>query len=316
MTDSFTARAARRSAWLALVIPLLSGCENGARIELFPTKKPVEPPPAPTGPATAREALAAINANLAAIRGALYGSPATVSFSFRDERGRDRRFIGHPAMLIFENPRCFVLEIRSSIGGTVARIGSNDLRYWLWVDIPDERRMWWGTWAALRAGQARKLAAPPDQLLDSLMMRPLPEKPRDGLKPILERSDGETRLVFQGLDGEGYPFNRRVFTLDPNPPHLPIAIVERDPAGNVVLSAELRDYEPVGDEEGAPLVPRRYVLNWPQDGSELRLDLGRLRYRTKTETFCDFPEWDGEVEPLDMQADDSQEYFGRADRTE
>jgi hypothetical protein len=256
----------------------------------------VEPRP----PREAREALQRINENLAKIDGAVY-CKALTSFRFRDANGNDRRFIGHPATVIFESPRCLYFDIKHSLGGSVARIGSNDERYWLWVDTPETRKLWHGTWEALEQGRARRLAVPPNQLLDALMMRPLSESLPGGLEPLLLFDGRNRRLMFLELDEAGWPFASRELVLDRQPPHMPVEIIDRLRDGRVVMHAHLRGYRPIkGTGPDGPYTPRNYVVYWEVDQAEMRLDFSDVRYRTREAPFCEFPDqWDGEVESLD-----------------
>lgn len=268
------------------LLALLGGC-NGRQIGGIP-------------PRDAREALARINANLARIERALY-CRATTSFRFRDANGVDRRFLFQPATVIFEAPRCLYFDIKHSLGGSVAHIGSNDEHYWLWVDIPDSRKLWYGTWAALEEGRARRLSVPPNQLLDALMFRPLPERLPDGLRPVLHVAGDDQRLLFLELDSADWPRTRRELVLDPRPPYMPVEIIDRLPDGRVAMHAYLSDYRPVrGSGPDGPYTARRFVVYWELDEAEMRLDLNDVRYRTRDIPFCEFPaDWQGEVELLD-----------------
>jgi len=254
----------------------------------------------PLPPRDARQAIQRINDNLAKIDGALY-CPALTSFRFRDANGADRRFIGHPATVIFEAPRCLYFDIKSALAGTVARIGSNDEHYWLWIDTAETRKLWHGRWEALRPGGVRRMAVPPNELLVALMMRPLPEWMPGTSKPLLWISGNVHRLVFVGLDEAGWPYTKRELLLDPQPPYMPAEIIDRLPDGRVVMHAYLRNYKPVkGSGPDGPHTPRNYVVYWELDEAEMRLDFSDVRYRTKDTRFCDFPEaWEGDVESLD-----------------
>jgi hypothetical protein len=256
----------------------------------------VEPRP----PREAREALQRINENLAKIDGALY-CKALTSFRFRDANGDDRRFIGHPATVIFESPRCLYFDIKHSLGGSVARIGSNDARYWLWVDTPETRKLWHGSWEARVQGRARRLAVPPDQLLDALMMRPLPESLPGGVEPLLVFDGRNRRLMFLELDEAGWPYATRELLLDRRPPHLPVEIIDRLRDGRVVMHAHLKGYKPVqGTGPEGPYTPRNYVVYWELDQAEMRLDFSDVRYRTKDTPYYKFQEhWKAEVESIE-----------------
>jgi hypothetical protein len=258
------------------------------------------PPPPPFR--DARAAMRHVNDNLTKIDGALYcNSSALVSFRFRDAEERDRRFIGHPTTVIFEAPRCLYFDIKHSLGGSVAHIGSNDERYWVWVDTPELRKLWWGYWDDEDGGRSSGgLPIPPGLLLDALLMRPLPESVPGGLPPLM--IDGNTcRLLFQRLGQDGWPYVAREMVLDKRPPYQPVEIIDRLSDGRVVMQARIGKYRPVKDTgKDGPQTARHYVVHWPLNEAEMRLDLGRVRYRTKDVPFCEFPEyWQGEMEQID-----------------
>ncbi len=270
---------------------LIVGCNGGRGLGM--RGKPVPP-------RDARQAMERINANLEKIEGALY-CPGLTSFRFRDANGRDRRFLWHDATVIFEAPRCLYFDIKHTLGGSVARIASNDEQYWLWVDAPETRKLWHGRWQVLEAGGARPMAVPPDQLLDALMLRPLPVWPDGALKPLLRIAGNDQRLLFIGLAEDGWTYVKRELVLDPKPPYMPLEIIDRGADGRVVMHAYLKKYRPVKDSgpEG-PWTARKYVVYWELDRSEMRLDFSEVRYRTKDTPFCNFPhEWDGELDSLD-----------------
>lgn len=281
----------RGSAHLVLaalvgLLALLTGCPDANR---------------GIAPQSAREAMQRIEENYQRIAGPLQ-CDATVSFSFVDDDGAKRRFIGHPSTIIFNAPRCLYIDVKSAIGGSVARIGSNDDRYWLWFDANDTRKLFWGTWQALDEGRARKLPLPPDQLLDVLMLRALPDCVGAGLRPLLRFEGAEQRLLFVQVDDDGWPTLQREVRLDPNPPYLPLRITDRDAAGRIVMNADISDYRIVEGAGKTPyLIARRFVIDWPLGDATLRIDLGRVRLRTTPLTgVCDFPTgWKGEIEPLD-----------------
>ncbi len=172
-------------AALPLLGMLIAGCNGGHGIGV--RGKPVPP-------RDAHQAMERINANLEKIDGALY-CPGLTSFRFRDANGRDRRFLWHDATVIFEAPRCLYFDIKHTLGGSVARIASNDEQYWLWIDTPETRKLWHGSWDVLEAGGARALAVPPRQLLEETPDRLAIERLRllsDRLRAVgLPRTDRE-----------------------------------------------------------------------------------------------------------------------------
>jgi hypothetical protein len=256
-------------------------------------------------PASARAALDHINANLARLDRPVYGSPAIASFSFRDGNGRQQRFIGHPAVILFAAPSCLRFDVRHALGGKVAELGADDTRYWLFVDVDaDNRKLWWGTWDALELGLARDLAVPPDALLEALLLRPLPDRPRGGTRPLLYEGAGSERiLAFLQPDPLGWPHVAREVVLRRQTDYLPAAITDYDATGAVVMQAEYGDYRPIeGTGPNGPRTPHRYVVRWP-GRAEMRVDLQRVRFRD-TAVPCDFPaEWQGDSECLDLVAE-------------
>jgi hypothetical protein len=282
----------------AILIPalllsvLLTGCDGTGGIRTGGIK--------PVPPRDAREAMQRINDNLDGIQGALY-CPGVVSFRFRDAEGHDRRFLFMDATVIFEAPRCLYFDIKNALAGTVARIGSNDEDYWLWIDTPETRKLWYGTWDALASGSARRSAVPPNQLLDALMMRSLADRMPGTSRPLLQIDGNLHRLVFLGLDDSGWPYAKREFVLDPKPPYMPLEVIDRLPDGRVVMHAYLKGYKPIkGSGSDGPYTPRNYVVYWELDQAEMRLDFSDVRPRTKDVPFCEFPEaWEGETESLD-----------------
>lgn len=248
-------------------------------------------------PRSAAEAIDRVNGNVSRIDEPIQAS-AILSSKFVDPNGVTRRFIGHPAAVVFRPPLDLLIEIRSSLGGTVSQIGSDNRRYWLWVDLPDNRTLWWGTWQALSQGRSRPLVVPPDQLLDAFCMRPLAQRLALGLAAELDVSGLRHRVRFADYAEDGRAYARREIVLDPCEPQLVKSFVELDETGAVLMRAELSDYKRV-DRDG-PWVARRYVIVWPQRGAELRLDLTDVTRRTLDAPFNTFPRrWRGDEAPLD-----------------
>jgi hypothetical protein len=237
-----------------------------------------------------------VNDSYLALNGAISLSPALVSFRFRDAENRDHRFIGHPTTVLFEPPRCLLFRIKS-VTGTVAQIGSNDERFWVWIDTPELRKLWWGYWDDIWSGMTPGgIPIPPNQLLDVLMLRPLPEELIAGKPPRLEAADGKHRLLFERQDPQGRPYVAREVRLDPCPPYMPLEVIDRDASGRTLMKAEYDSYRAVGAK--GPYTPRKYVVVW-HDGAEMRLDVQNAKFREMETPFCDFPSgWQGEVERL------------------
>lgn len=281
-------RNLRAGAFLPIAVALC-GC----------VQHPVEIRPS----AEARAAMERITSNLERIDGPLNCS-GLVTFRFRDTEGQKRSFFAQPTAVVVEKPHNLLFAIRHSLGDTIAQIGSNEDRYWLWVNLPEVRKLWWGTWTALDAGQTPRIVVTPRQLLDAWLLTPVAVSLPDGDPPLLFQQ-GEFRwLIFTARDQDGWPGARREMHLDRLAPYLPVRIIDRDAAGTILMDAELGGYRRI-DEAGAdaPYTPRRYVVNWPVGEAELRLDFDRVRYRSIEVPYNEFPErWQGETERLDEPA--------------
>ena len=256
------------------------------------------PPPRECfAPRDEHEALERVNDNLAKIDKPLQYNAMT-SFRFRDADGRDRRFLWHEASLLFNRPRSLLFDIRS-LAGVVAQFGSNEERYWVWVD-PEVHKLWWGNWDTLDEDAPSNLPLPPDDLLDALMLRPLPAALAGGLNPLLRKANGDYRLLFIRLGQDGQTSGLREILLDPCEPYQPLEIIDRLPDGRVQMHAYLNNYRRIGDD--GPYTARHYVVYWPLDETEMRLDVTRARFRPdlQVEDVFEFPYgWDGDVEQID-----------------
>lgn len=272
--------------WAALLLPaLIAGCPPTDGRVPFTTR---------------REALEHVNNNLAQITQPL-SCAALVSFKFRGGDERVHAFYMHEARLIFAPPKSLLFDVRT-LAGTAAQFGSNDAQYWLWLDVADLRKLWWGSWHRISALTERKLPVPPNELLDALLLRPLPEALEGGQLPVLRAEEGDYRLIFMRLGGGGQPTGWREVRFDTRPPYQPVEIVDRTPDGEIAMRAQLMNYQRVGAE--GPLTPRRYVVVWPANEAEMRLDILSAKFRSELpEGTFDFPaNWQGESEEIDALA--------------
>lgn len=272
-----------------LGLALLSGCPD--------SRKPGPPP------RTVEEAVERVNTNLSKIDAPLYCKDARVSFTFRDSKGKERSFLGHPATIIFQPPRDLYFDIKASLSlESVARVGSNNDLYWFYVDVGDTRKLWFGEWAALDGEPSQRLPIPPNDLLDALMFRPLPRALTGGLAPVLRLGEREQWLIYVRVNAARETVGYREVRLDPFPPQQPAEIIDRDRHGRVLMHAWLSDYRPVDVEgqESRPWTARKYRVEWPQTGTSMSLAVDNAKFRLDQPPFADFPDdWTGEVENLD-----------------
>lgn len=245
---------------LALMLPVIFvvGCAR------CPSAK-IEPVP----PRDARQALQRVRDNLEVLNRIPLRTDALVTFNFRDADGRRHTYPLQDATLIFQAPRRLRFTIKHSLAGSVARVGSNDEKYWLWIE-PEISTMWVGEWRYVGRGGRSSLPLPPNQVLDALMLRPLPESLAGGLPPLLHKNGDDHRLLYLRLDADGWPYVAQEVVLDCCPPYQPIELIVRRADGQVAMRSQLRNYRRLGDD--GPYVAHRYVIDWPLDGAELRID--------------------------------------------
>lgn len=244
--------------------------------------------------------------NYARIDAPLYATGRT-DISFRED-GVTRRFLGHPATLIFAPPRCLYLSIKSALGPELARLGANDARYWFWVDTDQQRKLWWGEWRGDMAQLRSDVPIRPDRLLDALLLDapPAAVDPR-GVKALLvvrTAGDPQPTLLFQQLDAQGWPRVVRSIRLSSDTQRLPVEIVDFDEGGRPVMRSQVARWRAIADAgPDAVLIPHEYRIRWPQEGAACDLYFDDVRYRTKDTPFCDFPDqFDGQIERLDGSA--------------
>lgn len=276
-------RAALAPPAALLALALLTGCPGGGRTVGL-------------APRTVSEAVERINANFAGYDETLSCS-GLATFSFREADGTQRTFSLQDSRLFYRQPQYVRFSVKSLQGETV-QVGSNDERYWVWVDT-EPRRMWWGSWARIGQVDPNALPIPPGDLLDAMLLRPLPETLRGGLDPMLRVDGDDHRLIYVRLDGEGRVSGYRELRLKTSPPYLPVEIVDRSRDGVVLMRAALDRYEPV---DGGPLLARRYKVEWPVSQSRFELELLTARFREDfgPEMFSTFPSnWKHEQIRLD-----------------
>lgn len=296
----------RRSAWMRLRGLALGGVSLLALMLCACT------PRASVPPVDVYQALERVNTNLSQVDEPLYYK-ARVRFSFRDNEGRKRHLPGSDARVIFSQPNHLLFDIKG-LTGVIAQLGSNAERYWFWVE-PEVNKLWWGTWTAEAGPQSAELPVPPDQLLDALMLRPLPTDPSAGLMPALRVEGTDYRLLYTFTDALGNVVAWREIKLDRYAPYQPVEIVDRLPAGDeggVLMRASLGTYKRVGGD--GPYTARHYDIRWPQNDARMVVDIGKALFRPELpESIFAFPEqFPGTMERIDAPRASAAE-FGLAE---
>ncbi len=247
-------------------------------------------------PENSAMALRRVNDNLSQIDRPLYYT-VWVSCCFRDADGKMHHVPVQDGRLAYNQPQSLLFNMVHSLEGTVAQFGSNNDHYWLWVE-PETRTLWVGSWDCLGQRYTRQLAIPPHELLDALMLRPLPEL-MSGDPPRLEKRGWHYWLVYDRRAPDGTLLGQREVKLDRFEPYQPLAIIDKLADGQVWMHARTERHRTVGKE--GPCTPRHYVIDWPIDDAELRIDVLKARFRPDLpeEVFDSPTTWNGHIEILD-----------------
>lgn len=255
-----------------LVLPLalvaLAGCPPRDRKPPTPL---VTPPPRPT----LQQAVAAVNNNIAGITQSLASGDIRVNATFHDEEGKAHNYRDLRGVLRFFPPHYLYLRIGDIVEPSAVQLGSNDTLFWMAVK-PKRNELWWGRWADLGPADTADLPLAPDMVLAAMGLAPLP-RPGDALLGPVPRidEDGYYKLLYIASMGTA-PSIQREYWLDPFPPHLPRAVVFRQPDGTIQMIATLDRYERVND---APVhIARDIRMAWPQTKDSLSMRIHSLKF--------------------------------------
>lgn len=283
---------------LGLLMLLLGvcGCPPGG-----PARPEPLPPPEPTAVVIQR-----FNANNRRIQRAVYCPDVRVQVRLRDEQNRVQHFSG-AGKFLFERPRGLYLDITHGLGVGVARFGSNDEQYWGWVQTEVERG-WRGRYENLYLPRNQQMPLRPDHIIEALGMNELPTgHPGEMLwfRRSLDSPPVDDILYVRDL-GTGQGALERQYWLSRRWPFMAVVIQFTDGIGRPRLKAFLDNYAPIGRADG-PLATGRVTLQIGEDGSQMKLEFGRLEFRdAPPQAFRQPPieDWPvGEVIDLDAPAE-------------
>jgi hypothetical protein len=184
-------------------------------------------------------------------------------------------------------PEDFVLIGREMAGLELFRIGlsKEEGAYYFWHNFGEQRGAYWGE--IDRAGMASvgALTIDPRDLLAVLDISHLPTDM--AMLPLValtmdETSDGYA-YVLHRLDrtgvGQRVGLRRQTFIRwDDDDPREAFLTKFFDRQGNVIMTAEQSDYEPISAVEGAmpALMPTDILITWPETGTRMHLVLSEM----------------------------------------
>lgn len=259
-------------ALLACVV--LAGCV-GPRppVEMLP------PPPLRSLAAS----VATVNANATAITQTLAGGGINNVHAVIHDEG-ERRTYDLNGSLRYLPPRHFALSFGHTLDASVMRVGSNDEKFWAWVEVK-QKKLWWGFWEDLDPAETARMQLAPDMIVAALGLAPLPDEDSGLVGPIAQTDDDRYYKLSYLVNEPGSPGRiQREYWLDRYPPFLPRVVIFRDADGTVRMQSNLDDYRQVGDS--AVYAPRQVRMVWPKTDDSLRM---ALRWKFEPRITADSP---------------------------
>jgi hypothetical protein len=152
----------------------------------------------------------------------------------------------------------------------------------LFIRLPQEDQLFLGTVGNLDPDKTQGLPIRPDLVLQVLGVNLLPTDLTQFPAPTLRYDpDGDLhRVAFVEPATTGQPrltVTKEVwYAVSSDGPPRPVRVILNDEAGRPVLSATLRNHQPIGDGDDAPLIATRFLLFFPETGGKMRIDLEQL----------------------------------------
>lgn len=196
-------------------------------------------------------------------------------------------------------PEDFVLIGREMAGVELFRIGLSKAEgvYYFWHNFGDQRGAYWGEIDRVGAPGVASLAIDPRDLLAVLNLSELPTDM--AMLPLvaltMDETPGDYAYVLHRLDrtgvGQRVGMRRQTFIRwDDDDPREAFRTRFFDRQGNVVMTADQSDYEPIAAVEGDPpaLMPTDIRIAWP-DGTEIHLVLSEMTAEDRADpAVCGF----------------------------
>ena len=252
---------------LPLALVLLTGCPPRGK------GPAAQPTPAPL---SIKEAVAAVNGNVAGITRVLSSGGIGISAVMHDEGEAHRYDLS--GTLRFLPPHYLYLDLGHSLEPSAMRLGSNDKLFWVWVK-PQRGGLWYGWWTDLDPRETYRMPLSPDMILAAMGLSRLPGT-AEGLRgPVPQIDDGQYYKVLYMASSGGAPWIQREYWLDRLPPYLPRVVRFRFPDGREQMHSTLNGYERVGDSNVH--IAREIHMSWPDTGDSLSMRLGRVTFNDR-----------------------------------
>jgi hypothetical protein len=121
-----------------------------------------------------------------------------------------RRLTGRTdARLAMQRPRDFKLEMESVGGTKKADIGSNEQKFWFWVQNDDDKSIYWCNYADLKSS-GLPITFQPDWIVESLGLNPISTEEAAGIRVKEGPERGLTTLIFPPIQNKADTYTRVV----------------------------------------------------------------------------------------------------------
>jgi len=109
--------------------------------------------------------------------------------------------------LAMQRPRDFKLEMDSPGGGKKADIGSNDEKFWFWVQNDEDKSIYWCNYDDVKSS-GLPITFQPDWIVEALGLRPISPEEAAGIRAKDGPERGLTTFVFQPIRNKADTFTR------------------------------------------------------------------------------------------------------------
>jgi hypothetical protein len=253
-----------------------AGCRT-ANVNSIAHNRPPEVKPRPSF--DLEEFVADYNKNAERIR-SLEAKPAITASMGPKEDAQKGQVDGRLAVV---RPRDFKLELSAHLKGTIADIGSNDQRFWFWMQNKKDRSVYVCDYADLGT-TTLAVTYQPDWIVESMGLKPITPDEAAQIKVLPGPSPGLTSLSFPASGTGGQAYLRTMIVSDLTHRVSEFRVLSTD-GKSLLARATITKYRDIplsapGTEEGDTTivaescrVAESIVLEWKREQLSLVVDL-------------------------------------------
>ncbi len=174
--------------------------------------------------------------------------------------------------LAMQRPRDFKLEMET-LKGRVADIGSNDEKFWFWVQNDEDKSIYWCNYADLKSSEL-PITFQPDWIVEALGLKPIPPEEAAAIRVQEGPERGTTTLVFPPIQNKADTYTRLMVVWNNNLRIKEYRILAGD-RQTLVAQAVVKGYKEHEVESAATSTTQRCYLpdqiqfDWKKEGLAL-----------------------------------------------